>query len=147
MPCLPLPRRVKLALRAHINHVQLLTPLVAAVARRRSARPVRRAQSRNFDAQEAITDNLLHMCFALQGEANILPYWFMSGMIPTPNTGRNVDLACDTALRSDASRSLLAGMVAPYLSRTLPPQERTEARIQFRSWADPSPLRGGRPQV
>ena len=33
MPCLPLPRRVKLALRAHINHVQLLTPLVAAVAR------------------------------------------------------------------------------------------------------------------
>lgn len=78
-------RGVNLALHTHINHVQSVTPLVAAAARALLDAGLRdvRNQGVLLRGVNATADDLLDLCFALQGEANILPYYFyMCDMIP-----------------------------------------------------------------
>jgi lysine 2,3-aminomutase len=78
-------RGVNLALHTHINHVQSVTPLVAEAARGLLAAGLRdvRNQGVLMCGVNATADDLLDLCFALQGEAGILPYYFyMCDMIP-----------------------------------------------------------------
>ncbi|MEY8014806.1 KamA family radical SAM protein [Mycobacterium sp. HUMS_12744610] len=78
-------RGVNLALHTHINHVQSVTPLVAAAARALLDAGLRdvRNQGVLLRGVNATAADLLDLCFALQGEANILPYYFyMCDMIP-----------------------------------------------------------------
>ena len=78
-------RGVNLALHTHINHVQSVTPLVAAAARALLDAGLRdvRNQGVLMRGVNATADDLLDLCFALQGEANIVPYYFyMCDMIP-----------------------------------------------------------------
>jgi lysine 2,3-aminomutase len=78
-------RGVNLAIHTHVNHVQSLTPLVAratATALEVGVRDVRN-QGVLMRGVNATTTDLLDLCFALQGEAGILPYYFyMCDMIP-----------------------------------------------------------------
>ncbi|WP_345627376.1 KamA family radical SAM protein [Rugosimonospora acidiphila] len=78
-------RGVNLAIHTHINHVNSLTPLVARAAQ--TARQVGVRDVRNqgvlLRGVNASGLDLLELCFALQGEAGILPYYFyMCDMIP-----------------------------------------------------------------
>ncbi|MFE2756486.1 KamA family radical SAM protein [Actinosynnema sp. NPDC059335] len=78
-------RGVNLAIHTHVNHVQSVTPLVAEAARTALEIGVRdvRNQGVLMKGVNATPDDLLDLCFALQGEANILPYYFyMCDMIP-----------------------------------------------------------------
>jgi lysine 2,3-aminomutase len=78
-------RGVNLALHTHINHAQSVTPLVAAATRALLDAGLRdvRNQGVLMRGVNATADDLLDLCFALQGEANILPYYFyMCDMIP-----------------------------------------------------------------
>lgn len=78
-------RGVNLALHTHINHVQSLTPLVAAAARGLLDAGLRNIRNQGVLLRGINTtaDDLLDLCFAMQGEANILPYYFyMCDMIP-----------------------------------------------------------------
>ncbi|BBY19368.1 KamA family radical SAM protein [Mycolicibacterium litorale] len=78
-------RGVNVALHTHINHVQSVTPLVAAAARALLDAGLRdvRNQGVLLRGVNATAADLLDLCFALQGEANILPYYFyMCDMIP-----------------------------------------------------------------
>ena len=78
-------RGVNLALHTHINHEQSVTPLVASAARALLDAGLRdvRNQGVLMRGVNATADDLLDLCFALQGEANILPYYFyMCDMIP-----------------------------------------------------------------
>ena len=78
-------RGVNLAIHTHVNHVQSVTPLVAEAARTMVAVGVRdvRNQGVLMESVNATPEALLDLCFALQGEAGILPYYFyMCDMIP-----------------------------------------------------------------
>jgi lysine 2,3-aminomutase len=78
-------RGVNLAIHTHVNHVQSVTPLVAEAARTALEVGVRdvRNQGVLMRGVNATPDDLLDLCFALQGEANVLPYYFyMCDMIP-----------------------------------------------------------------
>ena len=78
-------RGVNLAVHTHVNHVNSLTPLVARAARMLLEVGVRdvRNQGVLMRGVNATTTDLLDLCFALQGEAGILPYYFyMCDMIP-----------------------------------------------------------------
>ncbi|ONI86628.1 lysine 2,3-aminomutase [Saccharothrix sp. ALI-22-I] len=78
-------RGVNLAIHTHVNHVQSVTPLVAEAARTALEVGIRdvRNQGVLMRGVNATPDDLLDLCFALQGEANILPYYFyMCDMIP-----------------------------------------------------------------
>jgi lysine 2,3-aminomutase len=78
-------RGVNLALHTHVNHVQSVTPLVAEAARALLDAGLRdvRNQGVLMRGVNATADDLLDLCLALQGEANILPYYFyMCDMIP-----------------------------------------------------------------
>jgi lysine 2,3-aminomutase len=78
-------RGVNLALHTHVNHVQSVTPLVATAARALLDAGLRdvRNQGVLMRGVNATADDLLDLCFALQGEASILPYYFyMCDMIP-----------------------------------------------------------------
>ncbi|SCX07061.1 KamA family radical SAM protein [Mycolicibacterium fluoranthenivorans] len=78
-------RGVNLALHTHINHVQSVTPIVALAARALLGAGLRdvRNQGVLMRGVNAAADDLLDLCFALQGEAGILPYYFyMCDMIP-----------------------------------------------------------------
>ncbi|EWM09713.1 lysine 2,3-aminomutase [Kutzneria sp. 744] len=78
-------RGVNLAIHTHVNHAQSVTPLVAEAARTALDVGVRdvRNQGVLMRGVNNTTANLLDLCFALQGEANILPYYFyMCDMIP-----------------------------------------------------------------
>jgi lysine 2,3-aminomutase len=78
-------RGVNLAIHTHINHVHSLTPLVAKAAQTAldvGVRDVRNQGVLMRGVNDAASD-LLDLCFVLQGEANILPYYFyMCDMIP-----------------------------------------------------------------
>lgn len=78
-------RNVNLAIHTHVNHAQSLTPLVAEATRTALGVGVRDVRNQGVlmrgvnDTPEALLD----LCFALQGEAGILPYYFyMCDMIP-----------------------------------------------------------------
>ncbi|GGM76719.1 lysine 2,3-aminomutase [Dactylosporangium sucinum] len=78
-------RGVNLAIHTHVNHVQSLTPLVAKAAQTALEVGVRdvRNQGVLMRGVNATAADLLDLCFALQGEAGILPYYFyMCDMIP-----------------------------------------------------------------
>ncbi|MFT7839085.1 lysine 2,3-aminomutase [Saccharothrix sp. BKS2] len=78
-------RGANLAIHTHVNHVQSVTPLVAEAARTALEVGVRdvRNQGVLMRGVNATPDDLLDLCFALQGEANVLPYYFyMCDMIP-----------------------------------------------------------------
>ncbi|HEY0494212.1 MAG TPA: lysine 2,3-aminomutase [Kutzneria sp.] len=78
-------RGVNLAIHTHVNHAQSVTPLVAEAARTALDVGVRdvRNQGVLMRGVNNTAENLLDLCFALQGEANILPYYFyMCDMIP-----------------------------------------------------------------
>jgi lysine 2,3-aminomutase len=78
-------RGVNLAIHTHVNHAQSVTPLVAEAARAALDAGVRdvRNQGVLMRGVNATPNDLLDLCFALQGEANILPYYFyMCDMIP-----------------------------------------------------------------
>ncbi|MER7080866.1 lysine 2,3-aminomutase [Saccharopolyspora kobensis] len=78
-------RGVNLAIHTHVNHVQSVTPLVAEAARTALAVGVRDVRNQGV-LMRGVNDtpgDLLDLCFALQGEASILPYYFyMCDMIP-----------------------------------------------------------------
>jgi lysine 2,3-aminomutase len=78
-------RGVNLAVHTHANHVNSITPLVAQAARAMLSAGVRdvRNQGVLMKGVNATADDLLDLCFALQGEAGILPYYFyLCDMIP-----------------------------------------------------------------
>ena len=78
-------RGVNLAIHTHVNHAQSVTPLVAEAAHTALEIGVRdvRNQGVLMRGVNATPEALLDLCFALQGEANILPYYFyMCDMIP-----------------------------------------------------------------
>jgi lysine 2,3-aminomutase len=78
-------RGVNLAIHTHVNHAQTVTPLVAQATRTALDAGVRdvRNQGVLMRGVNATPADLLDLCFALQGEANILPYYFyMCDMIP-----------------------------------------------------------------
>src|SRR3989440_8870735 len=78
-------RGVNLAIHTHVNHAQSVTPLVAEAAQTALNVGVRdvRNQGVLMRGVNATPAALLDLCFALQGEANILPYYFyMCDMIP-----------------------------------------------------------------
>jgi lysine 2,3-aminomutase len=78
-------RGVNLAIHTHVNHVNSLTPLVAAAARTALEVGVRDVRNQGV-LLRGVNDtaaDLLALCFGLQGEANILPYYFyLCDMIP-----------------------------------------------------------------
>src|SRR6201999_3857462 len=78
-------RGVNLAMHTHTNHVQSVAPLVAEATRSLLDAGLRdvRNQGVLIRGVNATADHSLDLCFALQGEANILPYYFyMCDMIP-----------------------------------------------------------------
>ncbi|MBP2472211.1 lysine 2,3-aminomutase [Crossiella equi] len=78
-------RGVNLALHTHVNHVRSVTPLVAEAARAVLDAGVRdvRNQGVLMRGVNATPEDLLDLCFALQGEAGVLPYYFyLCDMIP-----------------------------------------------------------------
>jgi lysine 2,3-aminomutase len=78
-------RGVNLAIHTHVNHVNSLTPLVARATQTALEVGVRdvRNQGVLMRGVNATTPDLLDLCFGLQGEAGILPYYFyMCDMIP-----------------------------------------------------------------
>jgi lysine 2,3-aminomutase len=78
-------RGVNLAIHTHVNHTQSLTPLVARAAQTALDVGVRdvRNQGVLMRGVNATATDLLDLCFALQGEAGILPYYFyLCDMIP-----------------------------------------------------------------
>jgi lysine 2,3-aminomutase len=78
-------RGVNLAIHTHVNHANSLTPLVARAAHTALEVGVRdvRNQGVLMRGVNATSTDLLDLCFALQGEAGILPYYFyMCDMIP-----------------------------------------------------------------
>ncbi|WP_051792078.1 KamA family radical SAM protein [Amycolatopsis jejuensis] len=78
-------RGVNLAIHTHVNHVQSVTPLVAEAAHAMLDAGVRDVRNQGV-LMRGVNDTpraLLDLCFALQGEANILPYYFyLCDMIP-----------------------------------------------------------------
>ena len=78
-------RGVSLAVHTHVNAAQSVTPLVARAARALLDAGVRdvRNQGVLLRGVNESADALLDLCFALQDEANIVPYYFyMCDMIP-----------------------------------------------------------------
>jgi lysine 2,3-aminomutase len=78
-------RGVNLAIHTHVNHANSLTPLVAKAAKTALEVGVRdvRNQGVLMRGVNATSPELLDLCFALHGEAGILPYYFyMCDMIP-----------------------------------------------------------------
>jgi lysine 2,3-aminomutase len=78
-------RGVNLAIHTHINHVQSVTPLVAQAARAALDAGVRdvRNQGVLLRGVNTTAEALLDLCFALQDEAGVLPYYFyLCDLIP-----------------------------------------------------------------
>jgi lysine 2,3-aminomutase len=78
-------RGVNLAVHTHANHAASITPLVAYAAQALLDAGVRdvRNQGVRMNGVNANADDLLDLCFALHGEAGILPYYFyLCDMIP-----------------------------------------------------------------
>ncbi len=78
-------RAVNLAVHTHANHAQSVTPLVAQAARALLDAGVRDVRNQGV-LLRGVNDTpgqLLDLCFALHGEANVLPYYFyLCDMIP-----------------------------------------------------------------
>jgi lysine 2,3-aminomutase len=114
-------RGVNLAIHTHVNHVQSVTPLVAKAAKTALDVGVRdvRNQGVLLRGVNASTKDLLDLCFALQGEAGILPYYFyMCDMIPNAEHWR-VSVAHAQALQHDIM-GYLPGYATPRIVCDVP---------------------------
>jgi lysine 2,3-aminomutase len=114
-------RGVNLAIHTHVNHAQSVTPLVARAAQTALEVGVRdvRNQGVLMRGVNATTSALLDLCFALQGEAGILPYYFyMCDMIPNAEHWR-VSVAHAQALQHDIM-GYLPGYATPRIVCDVP---------------------------
>ncbi len=114
-------RGVNLAIHTHVNHAQSVTPLVARAAKTALDVGVRdvRNQGVLMRGVNATTPELLDLCFALQGEAGILPYYFyMCDMIPNAEHWR-VSVAQAQALQHDMM-GYLPGYATPRIVCDVP---------------------------
>ena len=78
-------RNVSLAIHTHVNAAQQVTPLVAEAAKAMLDTGIRSVRNQGvlMRGVNATPEALLDLCFALQDEARILPYYFyMCDMIP-----------------------------------------------------------------
>jgi lysine 2,3-aminomutase len=114
-------RGVNLAIHTHVNHVNSVTPLVAEAARTAldiGVRDVRNQGVLMAGVNDTAAD-LLDLCFALQGEANILPYYFyMCDMIPNSEHWR-VSVAAAQELQH-AMMGYLPGYATPRIVCDVP---------------------------
>jgi lysine 2,3-aminomutase len=114
-------RGVNLAIHTHVNHAQSVTPLVALAAKTALDVGVRdvRNQGVLMRGVNATTPDLLDLCFALQGEAGILPYYFyMCDMIPNAEHWR-VSVGHAQALQHDIM-GYLPGYATPRIVCDVP---------------------------
>jgi lysine 2,3-aminomutase len=114
-------RGVNLAIHTHVNHAQSVTPLVARAAQTALDVGVRdvRNQGVLMRGVNASLEALLDLCFALQGEAGILPYYFyMCDMIPNAEHWR-VPVAQAQALQHDMM-GYLPGYATPRIVCDVP---------------------------
>jgi lysine 2,3-aminomutase len=114
-------RGVNLAVHTHANHAASVTPLVAAAARAMLEAGVRdvRNQGVLMRGVNASAAALLDLCFALHGEAGILPYYFyLCDMIPNAEHWR---LSLDEAQSLQESiMGYLPGYATPRLVCDVP---------------------------
>ncbi|WP_285664473.1 KamA family radical SAM protein [Actinorhabdospora filicis] len=114
-------RGVNLAIHTHVNHAQSVTPLVARAARAALDAGVRDVRNQGV-LMRGVNDStkaLLDLCFALQGEANILPYYFyMCDMIPNAEHWRT-SLATAQALQTSIM-GYLPGYATPRIVCDVP---------------------------
>jgi KamA family protein len=78
-------RGVSVAIHTHVNSVQSVTPLVAEAARAMLHTGIRAVRNQGvlLRGVNDTPESLLDLCFALQDEASIIPYYFyMCDMIP-----------------------------------------------------------------
>ncbi|HEX6870034.1 MAG TPA: lysine 2,3-aminomutase [Micromonosporaceae bacterium] len=118
---LALARGVNLAVHTHTNHVSSVTPLVAEAARgllRAGVRDVRN-QGVLLRGVNATTADLLDLCFALHGEAGILPYYFyLCDLVPNAEHWR---IALHEAQRlQDEMMGYLPGYATPRIVCDVP---------------------------
>ncbi|MFJ5229407.1 KamA family radical SAM protein [Kitasatospora sp. NPDC088391] len=114
-------RSVNLAVHTHANHAASVTPLVAEAARALLDAGVRdvRNQGVLMRGVNATPQALLDLCFALQGEANILPYYFyLCDVIPNAEHWR-LPLA-DAQRLQEAILGYLPGYATPRLVADVP---------------------------
>ncbi|MFF2814085.1 KamA family radical SAM protein [Kitasatospora cineracea] len=114
-------RSVNLAVHTHANHAASVTPLVAEAARGLLDAGVRDVRNQGVlmrgvnDSPEALLD----LCFALQGEANVLPYYFyLCDVIPNAEHWR-LPLAAAQRLQ-EAILGYLPGYATPRLVADVP---------------------------
>jgi lysine 2,3-aminomutase len=114
-------RGVNLAVHTHANHVQSLTPIVARATRSILDSGVRdvRNQGVILRGVNATADDLLDLCFALHGEAGILPYYFyLCDLIPNVEHWRT---PVHEAVRlQEAMMGLLPGYATPRIVCDVP---------------------------
>ncbi|GGM78700.1 lysine 2,3-aminomutase [Longimycelium tulufanense] len=116
-----LRRGVNLAIHTHVNHVNSVTPLVAEATRTALEVGVRdvRNQGVLLRGVNATPDDLLDLCFALQGEANILPYYFyMCDMIPNAEHWRTA--VWEAQILQHAIMGYLPGYATPRIICDVP---------------------------
>jgi len=114
-------RGVSLAVHTHVNNVASLTPLVAKAARALLAVGVRdvRNQGVLMSGVNDTPEQLLDLCFGLQDEASITPYYFyMCDMIPFSEHWR-VSLAQAQSLQHDIM-GYLPGFATPRIVCDVP---------------------------
>ncbi|MCX5207890.1 lysine 2,3-aminomutase [Kitasatospora sp. NBC_00240] len=114
-------RAVNLAVHTHANHAQSVTPLVAEAARALLDAGVRdvRNQGVLMRGVNATPEDLLDLCFALQDEANILPYYFyLCDMIPNAEHWRTS--VHEAQLLQEAIMGYLPGHATPRIVCDVP---------------------------
>ncbi|OKI20897.1 lysine 2,3-aminomutase [Streptomyces sp. CB03911] len=114
-------RAVNLAVHTHANHAQSVTPLVAEAARALLDAGVRdvRNQGVLMRGVNATPGDLLDLCFALQDEANILPYYFyLCDMIPNAEHWRTS--VHEARLLQEAIMGYLPGHATPRIVCDVP---------------------------
>jgi len=114
-------RGVNLAVHTHANHVQSVTPLVASAARAILATGVRdvRNQGVILNGVNATAEDLLDLCFALHGEAGILPYYFyLCDIVPNVEHWRTP--VHEAVRMQEAMMGLLPGYATPRIVCDVP---------------------------
>jgi lysine 2,3-aminomutase len=114
-------RGVHLAVHTHVNHVQSVTPLVASAARAVLATGVRdvRNQGVLLNGVNATAGDLLDLCFALHGEAGIVPYYFyLCDIVPNVEHWRTP--VHEAARLQEALMGLLPGYATPRIVCDVP---------------------------
>jgi lysine 2,3-aminomutase len=114
-------RGVNLAVHTHANHVRSVTPLVASAARAILGAGVRdvRNQGVILNGVNATAADLLDLCFALHGEAGILPYYFyLCDIVPNAEHWRTP--VHEALPLQEAMMGLLPGYATPRIVCDVP---------------------------